>query len=142
MRWEENQVWMELKELIEKMQEKSQDEAVLSGLEHSDATEGTGGCQPIPEHQGLSGAPLQHREGRRCGFDGTEQEQGRADKVKGSASGAELCRQRVKQLEREDKPTSMAAGSPRDGGREVTGRAAVAGLGSLCEKWPQAPGRF
>lgn len=107
---------MELKDPREKRQEKRQDEAVLSGLEHGDALEGTGGCQPVPEHQGPSGAPLQHREGGRREFGGTEQEQGRADKVKGSASGAELCRQRVKQLECEDKPTSMAAGSSRDKG--------------------------
>lgn len=35
MRWEGKQVWMELKELRETRQEKSQEMAALSGLEHT-----------------------------------------------------------------------------------------------------------
>lgn len=120
-------VWMEFKEPREekqKRQEKRQVVAGLSGCEHREMFPRTPvSAAPSQAPGSLQGSSFHHREGRRCGFGGTEQEQG-ADRVKGSTSGAEFCRQRVKQWECEDKPTSMAAGCPR----VLPGRGCARGL--------------
>lgn len=119
MRWEGKQVWMELKELRETRQEKSQEMAALSGLEHT-AMLWRASVSAAPSLSLSTRVPLgllspaQRRKkmwswGHRAGA-------GQGRWGEGSTSGAEFCRQRVKQLEHEDKPTSMAAGSPQGRG--------------------------
>lgn len=136
MRWEGKQVWMELKELREIRQEKSQDVAVLSGLEHTvmfrrapaSAAPSLSLSARVP--LGLL-SPAQRRKKMWSWEHRAGAGQGR--RGEGSTSGAEFCRQRVKQLEHEDKPTSTAAGW------SLAERPWLCS-GSLCKKWPRAPG--